>query len=351
MVELDKFSLWTGDYSGCFIPDCFTPIIEELSKKISSILWNDDFTKEVIQKVQDFYTPGISHLSLKDLKNVSPGLRINIVPIDRNFYYYFNSVGQVLLAQKIGAEKIISYATKKDYAISLAVVCYKLGIKCKMVLDKNLSEDELVVNYLKHLGCEIDTTTCKELFDLPSMYAFQEWLTHPGTFFVSEKANSGPYLFTQTNLKMHEYATSFLLRNLDGILEKYDSVIFPVETGTIGASLFLYLNKMYTLKFFSIRKTSFVKRNVCFCGGTTIAFASEGNTKVSDIIAPFMVSLWDSKSVEDVQFSALNVENGLRIASSLPLLVDLSSGGTLSKGIEILESSDRKSGTIFLWRL
>jgi cysteine synthase len=351
MVELNKFSLWTGNYSGCFIPDCFTPIIEGLSKKISSFLWSDDFAGEVFQKMQDFYTPSISTLVLKDLKNVPPSLRVNIAPIDRNFYYYFNSVGQALLSQKIRAEKIISYSTKKEYAISLAVVCYKLGIKCKIVLDKNLSEDEVVINYLKYLGCEIDITTCKELFDLPAMYAFQEWLTHPEMFFVSEKANSGPYLFTQTNLKMHEYATSFLLRNLDGIFEKDDSVIFPVETGTIGASLFLYLNKMYPLKFFSVRKTSFVKRNVSFCGGTTIALASEGNTKVSDIIAPFIASLWDSKFVDDVQFSAPDVENGLRIASFLPLLVDLPSGGTLSKGIEILESSDSKSGTIFLWRL
>lgn len=349
MIELKNFSLWTGDYSGCFIPDCFTPVIEEISQKISSVLWDKDFAKEVYKETEYFSTPNVSTFELRDM---SPGLSVNVNLVDLSFYYYFSIVGQMLLSKRIGAKEIFSYATKREYAIALAITSYKLGVKCTIVLDKNLSEDKVIVDYLKHLGCEVDDVTCKELFDLPAMYAFQKWLTHPGSFFISEKANAGPYVFTQTNLKIHEYATSFLLQNFKKTFEEVDSVIFPIETGTIGVSLFLNLNKKYPLKFFSVRKTSSAKRNVGFCGGVTIAVAPQGHTKLSDIIAPYMASLWDSKHINDISFSTTDVENGLRmITSSLPVPVNLASGGALSKGIEVLKSTNSKSGVIFLWRL
>ena len=351
MIELKNFSLWMGKYGGCFIPDCFTPRVEETANKVAPILWRKDFSSEVYKLTSQFID---TNTNFVQIRKESPISNLNLFIIDTLFYTYYSSVGQFLISKKLGFKKIYTYATNKQHAISVAVSSNSFDNECEIILDQELSRDESLVEYLRYMGCKVETDVCNELFDIPAMYAFQKWLTHPfDSFFITEKANVGPYVFPQISLKLHEYATSYLLKEYLDTLNNLDFAIFPVVTGTLGSSIFSYIvGHNNSMRFYSIRKLSPIVRNVEFCGGLTVTFGEINSTKLKDIMNPYLVYLWDSQKIKDLQFSLEELEFGVKEGVKLKLTLDLVSSGTLYKGMEISKTLEQNSkGGIFVWRL
>ena len=121
-----------GEFGGAYIPEMMVPNIEELRLNYLEIINSYDFRQEFIGLLKNYvgrpsplyYAKRLSekyqsHIYLKreDL-NHTGSHKIN------------NTIGQILVAQKLGKHRIIAETGAGQHGLATATVCALMGLKC-----------------------------------------------------------------------------------------------------------------------------------------------------------------------------------------------------------------------------
>ena len=121
-----------GQFGGAFIPEMLYPNVEELRQKYLSIIQEPAFRKEFDYLLRNYVaTP--TPLYFASLLSQKYGAKIYLKREDlchTGAHKVNNTVGQILLAKRLGKQKIIAETGAGQHGVATATVCALMGMEC-----------------------------------------------------------------------------------------------------------------------------------------------------------------------------------------------------------------------------
>jgi tryptophan synthase beta chain len=188
-----------GEFGGAYIPEMLYGNVEELKKKYLEIMSDPDFQIEFHALLKDyvgrptplFYAERLSkeigttvYLKREDLCHTGAH-KIN------------NTIGQILLAQRLGKTKIIAETGAGQHGVATATVCALKGMECVVYMgEKDIERQAPNVARMKLLGAKVvpATSGSKTLKDATNE-AIRAWINEPDTthYIIGSVVGPHPY--------------------------------------------------------------------------------------------------------------------------------------------------------------
>ncbi|MBL4755073.1 MAG: pyridoxal-phosphate dependent enzyme, partial [Flavobacteriales bacterium] len=121
-----------GSFGGAYIPEMLYPNVEELKQNYLEIIANPDFQKEFQALLKD-YVGRPSPLYFASRLSEYYKAKIYLKREDLNHtgaHKINNTLGQILVAEKLGKKRIIAETGAGQHGVATATVCALKGLEC-----------------------------------------------------------------------------------------------------------------------------------------------------------------------------------------------------------------------------
>uniref|UniRef100_UPI00404766DE tryptophan synthase subunit beta n=1 Tax=Roseivirga sp. TaxID=1964215 RepID=UPI00404766DE len=181
-VQVDERGYY-GNFGGAFIPEMLYPNVEELRENYERIVQAPDFQKLYNDLLKDFVgrpTP----LYLAERLSELYGAEIYLKREDlchTGAHKVNNTVGQILLAQRLGKKKIIAETGAGQHGVATATVCALMGVECIVYMGEiDMARQKPNVERMRILGAEVRPAISgsKTLKDATNE-AMRHWINNP----------------------------------------------------------------------------------------------------------------------------------------------------------------------------
>ena len=172
-----------GRFGGAYIPEMLHRNVEELRTRYLSIIEEAEFQKEYQQLLQD-YVGRPTPLYFAQRLSAWYGTRIFLKREDlchTGAHKVNNTVGQIILAQRLGKKRIIAETGAGQHGVATATVCALKGIECIVYMgEKDIERQAPNVARMKMLGAKVipATSGSKTLKDATNE-AIRDWINNP----------------------------------------------------------------------------------------------------------------------------------------------------------------------------
>ncbi len=172
-----------GDFGGAYIPEMLYPNVEELRLNYERIIAEPDFQEEFKSLLKD-YVGRPSPLYLAKRLSERYGAKIFLKREDLNHtgaHKVNNTVGQILLAQKLGKKRIIAETGAGQHGVATATVCALKGLECVVYMGEiDIERQAPNVARMKMMGATVvpATSGSKTLKDATNE-AMRDWINNP----------------------------------------------------------------------------------------------------------------------------------------------------------------------------
>lgn len=172
-----------GDYGGAYIPEMMVPNIQELRERYLDIMDSQDFKNEFYELLRDYAgrpSPLFHARRLSELYNT----RIFLKREDLNHtgaHKINNTIGQILIAKKLGKTRIIAETGAGQHGVATATVCALMGLKCIVYMGKlDIQRQAPNVLRMKMLGAEVIPVTSGNMtLKDATNEAIRDWINNP----------------------------------------------------------------------------------------------------------------------------------------------------------------------------
>jgi len=177
-----------GQFGGAFVPELLFPNVKELEDNYIQIIESEEFQQEYKSLLKD-YVGRPSPLYLAKRLSEKYGGYIYLKREDLNHtgaHKINNTIGQVLIAKKLGKTKIIAETGAGQHGVATATVCALMGLDCTVFMgEKDIVRQAPNVARMKMLGAKVvpATSGSKTLKDATNE-AIRYWIQHPETFYM-----------------------------------------------------------------------------------------------------------------------------------------------------------------------
>jgi tryptophan synthase beta chain len=188
-----------GRFGGAFIPEMLHRNVEELRTKYLDIMGEPSFQKEYAQLLQD-YVGRPTPLFFASRLSEKYGTNIYLKREDlchTGAHKINNTVGQILLAQRLGKKRIIAETGAGQHGVATATVCALKGIECIVYMgEKDIERQAPNVARMHMLGAKVvpATSGSKTLKDATNE-AIRDWINHPNDthYIIGSVVGPHPY--------------------------------------------------------------------------------------------------------------------------------------------------------------
>ena len=178
-----------GDFGGAFIPEMLHPNIEKLRQNYLQIMSDSEFQKEFKQLLRDYVgRPSPLYYATRLSKKYNTKIYLKREDLNHTGAHKINNtVGQILLAQRLGKTRIIAETGAGQHGVATATVCALMGIECIIYMGEiDIKRQAPNVARMKMLGAEVRPATSgsKTLKDATNE-AIRDWINNPiDTFYI-----------------------------------------------------------------------------------------------------------------------------------------------------------------------
>ncbi len=172
-----------GKYGGKYVPETLITPLQELEEIYLSLKDDKEFQKELFDLNKD-YTGRPTPLSFAEsLTEYYGKAKIYLKREDlchTGAHKINNTLGQILLAKKLGKKRIIAETGAGQHGVATATVCAKFGLKCFVYMGEvDMERQSPNVFRMKLLGAEVIPVTSgsKTLKDATNE-AIRDWVTN-----------------------------------------------------------------------------------------------------------------------------------------------------------------------------
>jgi tryptophan synthase beta chain len=172
-----------GDFGGAFIPEMLYGNVEELRSVYLDIISDPAFRREFDLLLKDYAgrpTPLYFAGRLSEKYGTSLFLKREDL-CHTGAHKINNTIGQILLAQKLGKKRIIAETGAGQHGVATATVCALKGLECVVYMgEKDIQRQAPNVARMKMLGAVVipATSGSKTLKDATNE-AIRDWINHP----------------------------------------------------------------------------------------------------------------------------------------------------------------------------
>jgi len=172
-----------GKFGGAFIPEMLHRNVEELKSKYLEIMYDPSFQKEFKSLLHD-YAGRPTPLYFAQRLSKQYGTQIYLKREDlchTGAHKVNNTIGQILLAERLGKKRIIAETGAGQHGVATATVCALKGVECIVYMgEKDIERQAPNVARMKMLGATVipATSGSKTLKDATNE-AIRDWINNP----------------------------------------------------------------------------------------------------------------------------------------------------------------------------
>ena len=186
-----------GEFGGAYIPEILHRCVEDLKNTYLKVLQSADFKQEFDALLRD-YVGRPSPLYLAYRLSARYGCRIYLKREDLNHtgaHKINNTIGQILLARRMGKTRIIAETGAGQHGVATATVCALMDMKCIVYMGKTDVERQHVnVQKMKMLGAEVRPVTSGNMtLKDATNEAIRDWCCNPADTFYIIGSTVGPH--------------------------------------------------------------------------------------------------------------------------------------------------------------
>ena len=172
-----------GHFGGAFIPEMLHRNVAELQARYLQIMYEPSFQKAFAALLKD-YVGRPTPLFLAERLSAKHGTNIFLKREDlchTGAHKINNTIGQILLAEKLGKKRIIAETGAGQHGVATATVCALKGLECIVYMgEKDIERQAPNVARMKMLGAKVvpAISGSKTLKDATNE-AIRDWINHP----------------------------------------------------------------------------------------------------------------------------------------------------------------------------
>lgn len=195
--EPNEQGYW-GDYGGRYVPETLVAPIDELTEAYFTFRDDAGFRAEMDGLLKDFVGRPSPLYFAERLTEKLGGAKIYLKREDLNHtgaHKINNCVGQILLARRMGKERIIAETGAGQHGVATATVCAHFGLECVVYMGtEDMRRQELNVFRMRLLGAEVrgvdsGSKTLKDAIN----EALRDWVTNVDTTYYLLGSALGPH--------------------------------------------------------------------------------------------------------------------------------------------------------------
>src|SRR5688572_29591552 len=186
-----------GQFGGAYIPEMLHRNVEELKTKYLEVINEPSFQKEFRGLLKD-YAGRPTALYLAERLSEQYNTKIFLKREDlchTGAHKVNNTVGQILLAQRLGKKRIIAETGAGQHGVATATVCALKGVECIVYMgEKDIERQAPNVARMKMLGATVipATSGSKTLKDATNE-AIRDWINNPNDTYYIIGSVVGPH--------------------------------------------------------------------------------------------------------------------------------------------------------------
>lgn len=148
-----------GEFGGRYVPETLMGALSELEEEYNKALQDEGFLNELDEYLTEFVGRETPLYYAENLSSHIGGAKIYLKREDLNHtgaHKINNTVGQGLLAKRMGKKKIIAETGAGQHGVATATICANLGLECTIFMGKeDVRRQELNVFRMELLGAEV----------------------------------------------------------------------------------------------------------------------------------------------------------------------------------------------------
>ncbi len=220
--KLGKFN----GYGGKFAPEVLMPAIEGLEKAFGKFIRDSEFQEELDYYLREFAGRPTPLYYAKNLTEKTGGAKIYLKREDLvhgGAHKLNNTLGQALLAKKMGKKRIIAETGAGQHGVATAIAAAALGIKCEVYMGtEDIERQKLNVFRMQLMNAKVipvssGSCTLKDSIN----EAMRDWLTNVETTYYLIGSIVGPHPYP---MMVREFQRVIGRETKKQILEKEDSL-------------------------------------------------------------------------------------------------------------------------------
>ena len=293
-----------GNYGGAFVPEMLFPNLDELEKKYSKIINDIDFQEDYNNLLKD-YVGRPTPLYFAERMSEKYKSKIYLKREDlchTGAHKINNTVGQILLAKRLGKKRIIAETGAGQHGVATATVCALAGIECVIYMGAiDIKRQAPNVARMKMLGASVVAAESgsKTLKDATNE-AIRDWINNPVTTHYIIGSVVGPHPYPDMVAKFQSIVSKEIKSQL---IEKEgtdspDYLIANIGGGSNAAGLYYHYLEDKKVKIISVEAagegvesgksaaTSVLGKTGIIHGSKTLLM----QTKDGQIVEPYSIS-------------------------------------------------------------
>ncbi len=197
-----------GDFGGKFVPEILIPVLEELEEAYEEA-WNDDSFQEEYHQLLDEYVGRPTKLTYANRLTEHYGkAKIYLKREDlchTGAHKINNAIGQILLAQRMGKDRIIAETGAGQHGVATATACAKFGVDCIVYMGaEDMERQKLNVERMRLLGTEVRSVTSgSQTLKDATNEAIRDWVTNVEDTFYIIGSVVGPHPYPKMVRNFH----------------------------------------------------------------------------------------------------------------------------------------------------
>lgn len=172
-----------GRFGGAYIPEMLYKNVEELREQYLQIISSNEFKSEFQQLLKDYVgRPTPLYLASRLSEKYQTTIYLKREDLCHTGAHKINNtIGQILLAKRLGKQKIIAETGAGQHGVATATVCALMGMECIVYMGKlDMERQRPNVERMRILGAKVvpalsGNMTLKDATN----EAMRHWINHP----------------------------------------------------------------------------------------------------------------------------------------------------------------------------
>ncbi|MDB5256211.1 MAG: trpB [Chitinophagaceae bacterium] len=180
--QVDKKGFY-GNFGGAYIPEMLVPNVEELRNRYLDIIQEEGFKAEMEDLLRDYVgRPTPLYLAKRLSEKYKSTIYLKREDLCHTGAHKINNtIGQILLARRLGKTRIIAETGAGQHGVATATVCALMGMECVVYMGAiDMERQKPNVERMKMLGATVRPANSgsKTLKDATNE-AIRDWINNP----------------------------------------------------------------------------------------------------------------------------------------------------------------------------
>jgi tryptophan synthase beta chain len=304
MWEVDESGFY-GQFGGAYIPEMLYQNVKNLEENYLKIVYEESFQKEFNSLLKDYVGRPTPLYPAKRLSE-KYGAEIFLKREDlchTGAHKVNNTIGQILLAERLGKKRIIAETGAGQHGVATATVCALKGLQCIVYMgEKDIERQAPNVARMKMLGAKVvpAISGSKTLKDATNE-AIRDWINNPVDTYYLIGSVVGPHPYPDMVARFQSVISKEMRFQLKEktLKELPDFVIACVGGGSNAAGAFYHFLNDESVKLIAVEAAG-----LGVDSGMSAATTQLGTIGVLHGSKSFVMQTEDGQVVEPYSISA-----------------------------------------------